>query len=100
MFIVPASRRTKAALADIMRAVFKNDRAGLINVLLASLPKTHPHELMVKTSTGDRHVFCFGRDDHRCVSVQDTAASGGISRRLSITSSTKPKSFAISAVRK
>jgi len=65
-----------------------------------SLPKTHPHELMVKTSTGDRHVFCFGRDNHRCVSVQDTAASGGISRRLSITLSTKPKSLAISAVRK
>ena len=63
-----------------------------------SLLKTHPHELMVKTSTGDRHIFCFGRDNHRCMSVQDTAASGGISGRLSITLSIKPKSLAISAV--
>ena len=49
---------------------------------------------------GDRHIFCFGRDNHRCMSVQDTAASGGISGRRSITLSTKPKSLAISAVRK
>jgi hypothetical protein len=34
----------------------------------------------------------------RELSVQDTAASGGISGRLSITLSTKPKSLAVSAV--
>jgi hypothetical protein len=46
-----------------------------------SLPKTHPHELMVKYT-----------------SIHDATASGGISGRLSITLSTKPKSLAISAV--
>ena len=30
-----------------------------------SLPKTHPHELMVKTSTrGTGRDFIFGRDNH------------------------------------
>jgi hypothetical protein len=33
-----------------------------------------------------------------CHAIQDTTASGGISGRLSITLSTKPKSLAISAV--
>jgi hypothetical protein len=64
-----------------------------------SYRKLNPHELMVKKPPqGTGTYFVFGRDNHRCMSVQDTAASGGISGRLSITLSTKPKSLAVSAV--
>ena len=45
-----------------------------------------------------RVVAGAGRTVPRAKSIQDTTASGGISGRLSITLSTKPKSLAISAV--
>jgi len=59
-----------------------------------------PGSSIMPTARVTGTYFVFGRDNHRCMSVQDTAASGGISGRRSITLSTKPKSLAISAVRK